>query len=290
MATPLSADALVKALKGEGLTVKEYKSWRTHNRAGHGAWGPVNGVMIHHTAGSSNVDNAVKLCYDGRSDLPGPLCHAVIDKAGVVHLVGNGRANHAGLGDNDTLAAVIDERKPGKPNKDNTDGNARFYGFECINLGNGKDPWPAKQVDAMVRASAAICRAYGWTGGSVIGHLEWTATKIDPKGFAMDDFRKKVNDRLGKKPVHVDEKPKPVYAPFPGAKFFYLGKKDPLITAMGKALVKAGYKGYKVGPGPEFTRADIAAVKWFQKKQGWTGSDADGYPGPETWKRLKVTK
>ena len=37
-----------------------------------------------------------------------------------------------------------------------------------------------------------------------------------------------------------------------------------------------------------FTLADKRAVTWFQKKQGWTGSDADGYPGPETWKRLKV--
>src|SRR5690606_29597911 len=99
MATPLNADQIVRALKNEGLTVVEYKSWRTHNRNSISSWGPVNGVMIHHTAGSSNVDAAVKLCYDGRSDLPGPLCLGVIDKEGVVHLVGNGRANHAGSGD-----------------------------------------------------------------------------------------------------------------------------------------------------------------------------------------------
>lgn len=85
-------------------------------------------------------------------------------------------------------------------------------------------------------------------------------------------------------------KPTPVYAPFPGASFFKLGRNSKLITNMGKALVKAGYKGYKVGPGPVFTQADKRAVQWFQKKQGWSGADADGIPGPETWKRLKVAK
>lgn len=84
--------------------------------------------------------------------------------------------------------------------------------------------------------------------------------------------------------------PKPVYAPFPGKGFFRLGQKHDLITELGKALVKAGWKGYKVGPGREFTRTDIKAVAWFQRKQGWTGADADGYPGPETWKRLKVAQ
>ena len=29
------------------------------------------------------------------------------------------------------------------------DGKARFYGFECVNRGDGKDPWPAAQLDAM---------------------------------------------------------------------------------------------------------------------------------------------
>lgn len=84
-------------------------------------------------------------------------------------------------------------------------------------------------------------------------------------------------------------KPKPVYAPYPGRGFFRLGQNSPLITELGKALVRAGWTGYKVGPGPSFSRTDIKAVAWFQRRQGWSGSDADGYPGPETWKRLKVS-
>lgn len=140
MATPLTADTLLKALRDEGLKVVEYKNWRTNNRDHKGPWGPVNGVMIHHTV-TSGTPNSVELCYSGRSDLPGPLCHGVIDKEGTVHLVGNGRANHAGLGDGDVLRAVIAEAAAlPADNEADTDGNARFYGFECVNLGDGQDP------------------------------------------------------------------------------------------------------------------------------------------------------
>lgn len=85
-------------------------------------------------------------------------------------------------------------------------------------------------------------------------------------------------------------KPKPVYAPFPGDKYFHFGRTSKLVTEVGKALVRAGYKGYKVGPGPVFGPADRKGVQWFQRKQGWTGGDADGHFGPETWKRLKVAQ
>ncbi|WP_419723986.1 peptidoglycan-binding protein [Streptomyces pratensis] len=32
--------------------------------------------------------------------------------------------------------------------------------------------------------------------------------------------------------------------------------------------------------------ADLRATKAFQEAQGWTGSDADGLPGPGTWRLL----
>jgi len=88
----------------------------------------------------------------------------------------------------------------------------------------------------------------------------------------------------------VEAKPKPVYAPFPGQGFFRIGKKHALITAMGKRLVAEGYKGYDKGPGPTFTRADIKAYAWWQRKLGYTGSSADGYPGAASWVKLRVPK
>jgi hypothetical protein len=195
MAVPLGADRMVKVLRDEGLKVVEHRSWRTHNRNHKGPWGPVHGVMIHHTV-TSGTDSSVELCYNGHSSLPGPLCHGVIAKDGTVYMVGNGRANHAGLGDDDVLQAVIDEQELPPDNEANTDGNRYFYGFEAINLGDGKDPWPAAQLTAIAKVGAAISRAHGWSARSVIGHLEWQPGKIDPRGFTMNAMRGRITQRL----------------------------------------------------------------------------------------------
>lgn len=124
MATPLSASAFLAALRAEGVKVVEVGSWRTHNRNSKGAWGEVHGVMIHHTV-TSGTAKTVAICRDGYTSLPGPLCHGVVAKDGTVHLVGYGRTNHAGTGDDDVLKAVINEVSLPAANKANTDGNAR---------------------------------------------------------------------------------------------------------------------------------------------------------------------
>lgn len=206
MATPLSDDRMLSALKAEGVRVYGYKSWRSHNRNHKGAWGGVNGVMIHHTV-SRHDDSSVALCYNGHATLPGPLCHAVGRNDGRVALVSNGRANHAGSGDPDVLRAVINESKSlPNANSASTDGNSRFYGIEIVNMGDGRDTYTAAQYDQAVRWAAAICRAHGWSAESVIGHKEWQPGKIDPRGpvegggdFSMDRFRADVQRRLNGK-------------------------------------------------------------------------------------------
>ncbi|MFI1869770.1 peptidoglycan-binding protein [Streptomyces jumonjinensis] len=287
MATPLSADRLVKALRDEGLRVVEHRSWRTHNRNHKGPWGPVHGVMIHHTV-TTGTQRSVELCYNGHSTLPGPLCHGVIAKDGSVYLVGNGRTNHAGLGDADVLRAVRGESALPADNEADTDGNRYFYGFECVNLGDGEDPWPAVQLAAVEKASAAICRAYGWSQRSVIGHKEWQPGKVDPRGFTMDFLRDRITRRLAAGPTKPPSKPKPSYEPFPGAAFFARGRKSPVITAMGKRLVAEGCGRYEVGPGPSWGEADRKSYAAWQRKLGYAGSDADGIPGKKSWDKLKV--
>ncbi|GAA3165718.1 MULTISPECIES: peptidoglycan-binding protein [Streptomyces] len=297
MATPLTASDLLKALRDEGLTVHEVRDWRTHNRNAKGAWGPLNGVMIHHTA-TKGTDDSVALCYEGRSDLPGPLCHGVIDKKGEVHLVGNGRANHAGPGDGDVLRAVVRESALPHDNAADTDGNPHFYGFECINLGDGDDPWPEEQIRAIVRASAALCRAHGWGERSVIGHLEWQPGKVDPRGFSMDTLRSLIRARLAL-PAHAgdaedggeseDGGGRPAsYEPFPGPDFFRSGTSSAIVTAMGERLVAEGCGRYQQGPGPRWTDADRDSYAAWQRKLGFDGDDADGIPGRASWDRLKV--
>ncbi|UWM52063.1 peptidoglycan-binding protein [Streptomyces carpaticus] len=287
MATPLTADKLLAALRAEGVKVIEYKSWRTHNRNSRGAWGPVNGVMIHHTA-STGTAASVDLCYDGYAGLPGPLCHGVVDKSGTVYMVGHGRANHAGSGDRAVLDRLIAETPPYKPTVNNTDGNARMYGFEAVNLGDGKDPWPEAQLDAIERVSAAICRAHGWTAGSVLGHLEWQRGKVDPRGFDMTTMRERVERRLKVSPGARPAAPR--FEPFPGADFFRRYPRSPIVTAMGRRLVAEGCSAYAQGPGPQWTVADKNSYAKWQRKCGFTGADADGWPGRVSWDRLKVPK
>ncbi|MFE9410211.1 peptidoglycan-binding protein [Streptomyces sp. NPDC006704] len=293
MSTPLSAASFVAALRAEGVSVVEVDGWRDHNRNHKGAWGPVNGVIVHHTV-SSGTDASVRLCYDGYDELPGPLCHGVIAKDGTVHLVGNGRANHAGGGDPAVLNAVVAENYGDRPpathqhegSSGAVDGNARFYGFECVNLGDGADPWPAAQLDAIERVSAALCRAHGWSAKSVIGHLEWSDWKNDPRGFTMAALRSRIAARLAGNPV---AQPVPQsYQPFPGAGFFTVGRDSPVVTAMGRRLVAEGCSAYTEGPGPRWTDADRASYAQWQRRLGFDGTDADGVPGRTSWDALKV--
>ncbi|MFG3038287.1 peptidoglycan-binding protein [Streptomyces sp. NPDC048330] len=74
---------------------------------------------------------------------------------------------------------------------------------------------------------------------------------------------------------------------FPGRGYFRPGQSNAYVEKLGKQLVKRGFgKHYLSGPGPRWTEADRRNVEAFQRAQGWRGAAADGYPGPETWRRL----
>jgi murein DD-endopeptidase MepM/ murein hydrolase activator NlpD len=76
--------------------------------------------------------------------------------------------------------------------------------------------------------------------------------------------------------------------PFPGAGFFHDGQNSPVITAMGQRLVAEGCGRYQVGPGPEWTDVDRQSYSAWQQKLGFSGSDADGIPGRQSWDQLHV--
>lgn len=83
---------------------------------------------------------------------------------------------------------------------------------------------------------------------------------------------------------------KPLTPKFPGTQYFKVGISNSYVTHLDKLLVKTGFTKHKDGkayePGPFYSEWTKANVKDFQKAQGWTGYDADGLVGPETWKRL----
>jgi hypothetical protein len=74
---------------------------------------------------------------------------------------------------------------------------------------------------------------------------------------------------------------------YPGRGHFRPGRSSTYVTQLGRQLVKRGFgKHYTSGPGPHWSEADRRNVEAFQRAQGWRGGAADGYPGPETWRRL----
>jgi hypothetical protein len=296
MAAPMSAATFLQRLRAEGLDVVEVGDWRDHNRNHKGPWGPVYGVMIHHTV-TKGTSSTVAICRDGHAGLPGPLCHGVIDKAGRVHLVGYGRANHAGLGDPDVLQAVIAERGLPVDNEATVDGNRHFYGFECENLGDGKDRWPLIQIDSIVRVATAICRHHGWSARSVIRHLDWQPGKIDPRGPGLDwaDIEARIAQRLGTK-VTTPSKPSPPKRPVvdlsqlvTAARSNPEAKGTPVtysgVRTVEAALVDEGLLAKPYSDG-HYGTTTVAAYAAWQRRLHYRGKDADGIPGKSSLAQL----
>lgn len=80
------------------------------------------------------------------------------------------------------------------------------------------------------------------------------------------------------------------YAPFPGTPYFKSSPNSSLITRMGKRLVAEGCGKYRVGPGPQWTDTDKASYAAWQRKCGYSGADADGWPGKTSWDKLRVPR
>jgi hypothetical protein len=168
---------LAEALRAGGCTVNELAGWQARGRPG--AFGPVCGVLCHHTAGPLK-GNAPSLStiVEGRADLPGPLSHLHLARDGVFTLIAAGRCNHAGAG----LWRGI------------TAGNSSFIGIEAENAGTAADPWPEVQLEAYARGCAAILGHIHAPVEMCVGHKEYAlphGRKIDPS-FDMAAFRERV--------------------------------------------------------------------------------------------------
>lgn len=133
-------------LRAEGLQVIECSGWKSRGRpSSTGQFSP-SGVLWHHTgttASASNPAPTLNLLINGRSDLPGPLCHVSPGYDGIARVVAAGRANHAGQ------ARASGPMPAG-------DGNALYVGFEIDYDGTQRMSQP--QYDCAIACAAAVLR------------------------------------------------------------------------------------------------------------------------------------
>lgn len=131
------------------------------------------------------------------------------------------------------------------------------------------------------RATQAFQKAQGWTGADADG-LPGPTTWSYLTGKKGKDIPAAAGTPGA--PGTGTSHPVPAY---PGRAMFRPGANNAYVTQLGKQLVKKGFGAhYTTGPGSRWGEADRRNVEAFQRSQGWRGGAADGYPGPETWRRL----
>jgi hypothetical protein len=124
-----------------------------------------------------------------------------------------------------------------------------------------------------------------WSDADTLNYQDWQESLgysgKDADGVPGEASLKKL---LGTLPGKTAPKPAP---PFPGRDKFGPGKRGAHITAMGRQLTRKGFgKHYRVGPGPEWSEADRKNLADYQRSRPELRGDADGLPGPLTWRLL----
>lgn len=205
--------------------------------------------------------------------------------------------SHFGIGDNGLIGQYVDTSVKADANYS---ANSFAISVETQSNREHTDPWTAAQVesiiDLMVYAhlhdGIPLRIARTWNGGGFGYHKmfpEWSKGPTACPGAArVNQFHDVIWPEVVRR---VKGNPPPSgIPPFPGRQYFYIGAYNQYVTALDNRLIAKGYARFHDGdgyqPGPRYTTYTQMNVQAFQKAQGWTGSDADGFPGPETWKRL----
>jgi hypothetical protein len=155
---------------------------------------------------------------------------------------------------------------------------------------------PCKNLDKIVAWLRSLGIPDVWPGGS-------------PTGFVRDtvslDSWLKLGGHYGHNQIpgnsHVDPGPMPSlfgttpvtppkpavkYEPFPGAGWFVMGRKSPIVEAMHNRLVAVGCGRYQSSTNKDVIGSgDKASYEAWQRKCGYPG---DWPPGKTTWDLLKV--
>ncbi|MEV6395600.1 peptidoglycan-binding protein [Streptomyces sp. NPDC051907] len=155
----------------------------------------------------------------------------------------------------------------------------------CAMVGDKGLTTPTDAQLGGLRDAIEWLRRSGNAGDEIKGHKDGHATACP--GPALYAWVQRGAPRPG---GATPPKPQPGYEPFPGADWFRRAPRSAVVTAMGKRLVAEGCSAYATGPGPQWTDADRRSYQRWQKRLGYSGTAADGWPGPTSWAALKVPK
>lgn len=245
---------IANRLRAAGLKVVEVAGWQTR---GLSTFDP-KGSVDHHTAGP-RTGNApsLRICTEGRSDLPGPLCHVLIARDNTCYVIASGKANHAGPGGWAGLT-----------------GNSSVYGIERENVGTSAEPWRTDQTKTAAKAHAALLRGstHGANAALVCRHQEWApARKVDTHTLLGSELRKLVAAEL---------KPAPP-APTPAQHKEYDDMHTPAMIVKGKSkpewwLTDGITKQHITSQGHAGILRYLQIAKWDDaKNQPFIWADAD---------------
>ncbi|MET9732633.1 peptidoglycan-binding protein [Streptomyces sp. NPDC006458] len=186
------------------------------------------------------------------------------------------------------------------------EGVARFLSWMHEEHGvplSGPKAWPAYPTSSGSKNGQRMSNAKWGAFSGVCGHMHVPENEHgDPGAIDIVEILRRARADLdleeppAEPPADAEPKPKPKPKPkpgkskipvFPGRKFFGEGAVNDHVLTLGKQLVKRGFGDhYKVGPSRSWGEADRLNVRDFQKSRPELRGDADGSPGPLTWKLL----
>jgi hypothetical protein len=212
------------------------------------------------------------LCKRGRSDLPGPLCNGYGGRDLVYRIITMGLANHTGEGGPLTLGRFRIPADSARP---------FLWGTEWEHPGVRPHEWTDEMREFTARSNAGIL---DWLGQPLEHHVEhstWAVNrKIDRLGYTKKEGQAEIRPFMEKTGGKRPQAPR-----FPGRQFFRSGAVNERVTRLGEQLVRLGFgRFYRLGPGPRWTDIDRKAIAAFQRSRSELRTDADGFPGPLTWR------
>lgn len=204
MATQLTPDKMIAALRKWQVNFIEYPGWRTRGY-GPGSISDAEFLVWHHTGSAAQSDSYLYFLFvEGRpaDGIPGPLCNVATRMNGQLILGAAERANHCGRGSSATLAKVKGgpngydwDGSTIRPGPDDYTGNSKAYGNEIMFSGAAAMT-RAAYVTAVLWAAAWLDAhggpAAGWGAWRVIGHKEHTSRKNDPGSTSMPLVRRDI--------------------------------------------------------------------------------------------------